>query len=78
MQWIQFRSDDTRLAESHSKVIRCSCHSILVPTVGLWPTYWERDHADREVKRQKYEYAVKQHDEFVRAIGEPLLDGKFN
>jgi uncharacterized protein YjbI with pentapeptide repeats len=52
--------------------------AILVPTVGLWLTYWERDHADREVKRQKYEYAVKQHDEFVRAIGEPLLDGKFN
>jgi uncharacterized protein YjbI with pentapeptide repeats len=52
--------------------------AILVPSIGLWLTYWERDHADREVKQKSYEYAVKQHDEFVHAIGELLLQGKFD
>lgn len=52
--------------------------AVFVPSIGLWLTYWERDHADREVKQKKYEYAVKQHDDFVHAIGEPLLNGNFD
>lgn len=51
--------------------------AILVPATGLWFTYWERAHAERETRQKQDESEVAQHRAFIEDISNRIINKQF-
>jgi uncharacterized protein YjbI with pentapeptide repeats len=59
------------------KKISAVAIAALIPLTGAWFTFWERNQADREFRRQHHEGEVKKHHDFIQDISNLILQDKF-
>lgn len=53
------------------------CAVLLVPTTGVWFTYWERDQSYRESVRAQLEAESNKHKSFIDEVSAHLVSGDF-
>jgi hypothetical protein len=54
------------------------CAVLLVPSTGIWFTYWERDQSHRQHVRALLEAESKKHESFIDEVSTHLISGHFN